>query len=172
MENISDGNRQPPMKPHMGALILSHHPLCRHFDEHVIEIRGRKYCKGCLLSYPTMIITLISGLFIPAFQNFTYFDFLILALITILISLGRLIPFRSNSLSIILRINFGLSLGFGLLSILLAPDIFYVVMIFFSFALIHGSIVFFKWKKFFEPCKECEYYPHFPACPGFDAKSN
>lgn len=167
MEHPSSKYVQTPEKPHMGPLILSHHPLCCSFEKHVVEIGGRKYCKGCLLTYPTMAATLLGGLFAPVFQGFAYTDFLVLALITLLISLFRLIPSESNYLSIALRMNLGLSLGFGWLSILLAPGILHAVIILSFFASIHGIIVFFKWKKFFEPCRECEHYSNLPVCPGF-----
>lgn len=170
MEHPSGKHIRTSGKPRMGPLILSHHPLCCGFDEHVVEIGGRKYCKGCLFSYPTMVATLLIGLFAPVFQNLAYTDFLVFALITLLIGLGRLIPSKSNFLSIALRMNLGLSLGFGWLSILLAPGIFHAVIIFSFFAAIHGIIAFFKWKKFFEPCRECEHYSNLPVCPGFVEK--
>jgi hypothetical protein len=119
-----------------------------------------------------MAIALLSGIFISFFQNFSYFEFLILAFIGFSISLFRLLPINSNTLSIFFRINLGLSLGFGWLSILLAPRIIYSVVIFSMFAMIHGITVFYKWKKLLKPCEKCEDYQNFPKCTGFNVKSN
>lgn len=171
METLSIKKLHAPSKSRMGSLIFSHHPLCDNYNEHVITIRGRKYCKGCMFTYPAMAIALLSGIFISVVQDFSYFEFLILALIGLSISLFRLLPINSKTLSIFFRINLGLSLGFGWLSILFAPGIIHSVLIFSMFAMIHGIIVFYKWGKFLKPCEKCEDYPNFPKCTGFNIKS-
>ena len=39
-------------------ILLSHHPACKKFESHTITLRGKKICLGCLVIYPTIIITL------------------------------------------------------------------------------------------------------------------
>ncbi len=159
--------RKFSLRPSKNPLIFSHHPICGNFDEHIIEIRGRKFCKGCVFTWPVIIIIISIGMFAPFFKNFTYFDFLLLALLTFFISLIRLMPLNFELLSSFLRINFSISLGFGGLSLLHVPNIFYAIIIVWIFAVMLGIIVIYKLRKFLEPCEKCVYNQNFPKCPGF-----
>ena len=41
-------------------LLLSHHPNCDRFQNHVINIKGHRICFGCLIIYPTLILSIIT----------------------------------------------------------------------------------------------------------------
>ena len=40
-------------------ILLSHHPLCGRFSDHLLTIRGRKVCRGCITVYPTFAVMLV-----------------------------------------------------------------------------------------------------------------
>ena len=35
--------------------LISHHPNCDKYEEHVFKIRGKKFCIGCFIGYPTAV---------------------------------------------------------------------------------------------------------------------
>lgn len=43
----------------LGPYRLSHHPFCDQFKNHVYIIRGKKYCRGCIMQYSGMVISFI-----------------------------------------------------------------------------------------------------------------
>ncbi len=43
----------------LGPYRLSHHPFCDQFKDHIYVIKGKKYCRGCVMQYSGMIISFI-----------------------------------------------------------------------------------------------------------------
>ena len=87
-------------------LLLSHHPDLPCFDDDVIVLFNKRICAGCLLAYPTALVTLI--LFHPS-----GIESIFLAL-----AFGVFSQIRRLSKNIIIqhfcRIIAGIALGFGL----------------------------------------------------------
>lgn len=87
-------------------LLLSHHPNLPCFDEDIIVLFNRRICAGCLLAYPTALLTIY--LFHPSGNESIY----------IALAFAAFSQIRRLSKSIILkhfcRIIAGIALGFGI----------------------------------------------------------
>ena len=45
--------------PELEFLLLSHHPDCKKFEDHVIKIKNTRMCIGCLAYYPVFLIVFL-----------------------------------------------------------------------------------------------------------------
>ena len=140
-------------------IILSHHPLCGKFEDHVFKIKGRHVCIGCATVYPSAIMTAIlllvlsSGSFAIAFP---------LALSSFALNLTRFLS-KSHRFSVLFNASLGISLGASLLASIHAPEDLQVVVVVFVLAVaISFSLV--KGRRMLATCKSCERYREFPSC--------
>jgi hypothetical protein len=140
-------------------IILSHHPLCGKFEDHVFKIRGRYVCIGCTTVYPSAILTALvlwignSSSFAIAFP---------IAVSAFALNLLRFSS-RSHRLSILFNISLGVSLGASLLSAIYAPENLRLAVVFVELAVaITFSLA--KGRRMRAKCKSCPRYREFPAC--------
>jgi len=140
-------------------IILSHHPLCGKFDDHMFKIRGRYICIGCVTVYPSAVVTLL----LLSIMNMNSFVIAFpIALSSFAVNLLRFLE-KNHRLSLILNVILGVSVGASLLSAVNAPNniqlavILVVVTVAFSF-------MFFKGHRVLARCKSCQRYPEFPSC--------
>lgn len=141
-------------------LVLSHHPLCDRFDEHVFHLGGRKVCRGCATAYPVAIIVLL-GLLI--FHPLPYDALFILSVAAFVLNLGRFMVKRSIMTDILFNSLLGLSLAAIIASTLTAPSgertaiAALAVSVFIVFNLIKGY-------RMFSTCRRCPMSARFPDC--------
>ncbi len=140
-------------------IILSHHPLCGRFDDHVFRIRGRYVCIGCATVYPSAILTVL----LLSIMNSTSFEIAFpIALSAFALNLVRTLS-KDHRFSVLFNASLGVSLGASLLSAIHAPENLQLAVVLvglavaFTFSLLKGHRVF-------AICKRCPSYGEFPAC--------
>lgn len=140
-------------------ILLSHHPLCGKFDDHVFKIRGRHVCIGCTTVYPSAVVAAV----ILIVSGQTSFGIVFpVALLSFAVNLTRLLV-RSHRFSVLFNACLGVSLSASILSAFHAPEglqlpiIIVGLSVAFSFSLLKGYRVF-------AVCKSCERYGEFPSC--------
>lgn len=149
--------------------LLSHHPHCKYYDKDVLHIGRWRLCWGCIVTYPTMIITLAALLFFNIHNEFTWWQFIVAGTILgsfELISLwrkGR--GLRHRTIKLFLGIGLA-SMTIGVFSIPI--HLFLRFLIFtqlFLIASFFGSIRILAMEK---KCKRCRWNGNWFRCPGFE----
>ena len=140
-------------------IILSHHPLCGKFEDHVFMIRGRYVCIGCATVYPSAILAVL----LLSIMHSTSFEIAFpIALSAFALNLIRFLS-KSHRLSILFNACLGASLGASLLSAIHAPENLQLAVVFVGLA-VAFSFSFLKGHRVFATCKRCPSYREFPAC--------
>jgi len=140
-------------------IILSHHPLCGKFDDHVFKIRGRYVCIGCVTVYPSAVVTLL----LLSIMNMSSFAIAFpIALSSFTVNLLRFLD-KNHRLSLILNVILGVSVGTILLSAVNAPNDIQLAVILVGVT-VAFSFLFLKGHRVLARCKSCQRYTEFPFC--------
>jgi len=140
-------------------IILSHHPLCGKFDDHVFKIKGRYVCIGCATVYPSAILTV---LFLWIMNLSSFAIAFPIAMASFALNMVRFLS-RDHRLSVLFNAILGVSLGASLLSAINAPDNLRlsVVLVGLAVAFIFSFV---KGYRVLATCKSCQRYQEFPSC--------
>ena len=140
-------------------IILSHHPLCGEFDDHVFRIRGRYVCIGCTTVYPSALVALL----LLWVLNVSSFEITFpIAFSSFALNLIRFLS-KSHRYSALFNVFLGVSLGASVLAVihssgslqLAAVLLVLSVTIIFSYA---------KGNRVLAKCRSCERYREWPSC--------
>lgn len=139
-------------------ILLAHHPLCGRFDDHLLTVRGRKVCRGCITVYPTFAVILLLLFlgrpeFLPAFAG---------SLIVFAAQLMRFL-IKGRGWSIFFNAALGSSLALVAYAALVCPSELRV----FVYPFILTVIVVFEYlkgKRMLNQCKECPDRANYPRC--------
>ncbi|MBU1158629.1 MAG: hypothetical protein KKE24_04745 [Candidatus Thermoplasmatota archaeon] len=142
-------------------IILSHHPLCGRFDDHVFKIKGRRVCRGCATVYPSALVTALLLLIVSPISFAITFP---IALSFFAVNLMRLLS-KNHRLSILFNACLGISLGAALFSAIYAPEGLQLVVVIAGLA-VAISFSFLKGRRVFSTCRSCQRYREFPSCCG------
>ncbi len=147
-------------------LLLSHHPNCDRFQNHVINIKGHRICFGCLIIYPTLILSIIT-IFISKNQVNNLFEWHFIIIGAALVSL-KIIDLEKKSYKLIINLFTGIGVALAIFSIFELPfDLWINVIILILFILFTGFLAGYKFDKKMKVCKnECEYKRDWSQCPG------
>ncbi len=140
-------------------IILSHHPLCGRFDDHVFQIGGHYVCIGCTTVYPSALAT---GIFLVLSDLNSFALTILLALSSFGVNLLRF-KIKNHRLSILLNASLGISLGASFFSAAYAPEDLRPFVILAGLAVV-VLFSYVKGHRVFVTCKACERYPEFPSC--------
>ena len=140
-------------------IILSHHPLCGKYEDHVFKIRGRYVCIGCATVYPSAIIT---ALLLSILNSSSFTIAFPIALSSFGLNLMRFLN-KNHRLAILFNTCLGVSLGACLLSVIHAPENVQLAVIFVGLA-VAFSFSFVKGRRMLATCKSCQRYQEFPYC--------
>ncbi len=139
-------------------ILLAHHPLCGRFEDHLLTIRGRKVCRGCVTVYPTFLVMLVLLLlvrpeFITAFVG---------SLILFSAQLLRFIT-SGRGRSIFFNMVLGSSLAMAAYSAIVCPPDLRIYVYPFIITVI---VVFeyLKGRRMLKKCKECPDRAFYPTC--------
>jgi len=139
-------------------ILLAHHPLCGKFDDHMLNIKGRKVCRGCVTVYPTAILIFISMLFIRLEFELAFMVSLMLFGIQLLRFL-----YSGHLISIAFNILLGSSLASVLYSAIICPaDLRIYVYPFIAVVIV--SFEYLKGKRMLDKCHKCPEHGSFPKC--------
>jgi hypothetical protein len=145
-------------------IILSHHPLCGKFEDHVFKIRGRYMCIGCATVYPFAVVTVLLLLI----TNMSSFAIAFpIALSSFAVNLMRFLS-KSHQLSLAFNAILGVSVGASLLSAVYAPKDIQLAVVLVGIA-VAFSFSFLKGHRVLARCRSCQKYPEFPSC--YDPRS-
>jgi hypothetical protein len=139
-------------------ILLSHHPLCGKFDDHLLKIRGKKVCRGCVTVYPTAALLFLTlWLVRPGFQSV-----LMLALVLFGIQLMR---FQSSGhlMAIMFNLMLGSSLASIIYSAIVCPPDLRALLYPFIAAVILG-FEYLKGRRILSRCRNCPDHGSFPEC--------
>ncbi len=149
-------------------MILSHHPNCEHFSDHVYHIGKYRFCIGCFTYYPTIIFTIIfsillidlslQNLFILYFISYLFF-------LAILLSIFHLTGYKI--LKILSKVSIGIGTGFYIVAVLYLP-IFLILKILSLFIVNFyvGVIAYVRVNHIIKECEDqCEYKGNWEVCP-------
>ena len=152
-------------------MLLSHHPDCPNFDNHVIKIGKRRFCIGCFIGYPSGIIGVIL-IFLwqqvhPIPDLFLFLSGMSLLSLFLLSPLGLAEKKAVKILQKIL-VALGGSFLFWWIWTLPNPFLFTLLICAFSFGLILGALNAYHAYGIFKACKKCEHEGYWEECPGFE----
>lgn len=140
-------------------IILSHHPLCGKFEDHIFKIRGRYVCIGCATVYPSAVVTIL----LLSIMNMSSFAIVFpIALSSFAVNLMRFLD-KSHRLSLTFNAILGVSVGASLLSAIYAPKDIQLAVILVGLV-VAFSFSFLKGHRVLARCKSCQRYPEFPFC--------
>jgi len=145
-------------------ILISHHPLCGRFNDHMIDLAGRKVCLGCLFVYPSMVVTLIFIAILTHFYTINYIISLEFAIITFLINLLRIKQIKNKIFSILLRIDLGISLGLAIYTIWVAPVWIPKLVVIYFVVQVASVYIFYRGLKALKTCENCDQHDKFPEC--------
>ncbi|MHA1797359.1 MAG: hypothetical protein ACTSVY_02830 [Candidatus Helarchaeota archaeon] len=158
-----------------GSLLLSHHPDCDEYKNHVFKIGKKRFCIGCFIGFPSMFLTILIIFFlgIPNYISHSYL--FLIGLILLSSYLLKLIPFmKSVRGRICIRSLFGIGLGFLFWGIFASPLSLAENLIVFIF--IFGSFyTFYSTSRVISihiTCHKCKHEHDWKKCPGFKSIRN
>lgn len=154
--------------------LLSHHPECGHFEEHMFAIKGTKFCYGCYIGFPmaffTILFLTVTGLNrIIDPNDLFYFGFYCMC--AYILSVLRLTKFKI--IKIASKVIIGIGLGSFVVSIFsMGLPVWFSLLIIGGFINITTMIVNFKRSyEIQKECKKCEYQYDWDKCPAMRESS-
>ena len=150
-------------------ILLSHHPKCNTFSDHVYHIGNHWLCLGCFTYYPTIMITIIFSIIFFEFSQINIaIMFFVSFIFVVPIVLNIFNLTKSRMLKILTKISLGIGTGLFIISILNMSFLHIILKIlcllqvnFFA-----GLIGYVRANGIIEECKACEYKKDWKNCPG------
>lgn len=150
-------------------ILLSHHPNCEQFSNHVYHLKNYQLCIGCFTFYPIVILVFIlTSLFVNTniyyLINLFYISFLFFTpLILNILGLTRF-----KVLKILSKISIGIGTGFQVTFIIFFPYFHILMKIFFllDVNMVVGVIAYIRGNQIKKDCLDCEFKGDWSKCPG------
>ncbi|MFW9982694.1 MAG: hypothetical protein ACFFE3_12370 [Candidatus Thorarchaeota archaeon] len=158
--------------------LTAHHPVCGHFDEHSLTIRGRKWCIGCTFNtisfFLAMSILLAIWIFDGNLLNrfYLFWGGVIGSILYFLTSLSGLAD-RSSMTKVASKFILGSSFASicwsillinGLLSPELGAKLVLILVLYLGFVTVLNIK---RSYEIFHECEDCEFKMRWSKCPGF-----
>jgi len=151
----------------MKPILLSHHPNCTAFSNHVYNLGRYKLCIGCFTFYPTVVATILFvltffnliliNLFVMFFLSFVFF-------IPIVLNIFGLTKYKL--LKILTKISIGIGTGLLIVSTVCLPIFLFIkISILIDIHFITGAIAYIRAKHIKKRCLECEFEGNWDRCP-------
>ncbi len=153
--------------------LLSHHPDCEKYDEHVLKIRDKKLCIGCFIGYPAAILGIgisFPLMFYDIISKWIFLSIGILLSFATLLSLTRF-P-RKRVRKIIQKLLIGLGSGFILSAVWFMMGFawyFKILVIWGTIIILNIPISLMHYKTHQKSCQDCEWKNDWEKCPGFQS---
>jgi multisubunit Na+/H+ antiporter MnhG subunit len=154
--------------------LLSHHPNCEKYEEHVFKIREKKFCIGCFIGYPAAIVGI--GVSFPLVFYYMIIKWIFLA-IGVFLSFATLLSLtqfpKKRTRKILQKLMIGIGSGFILTSIWFFMEFswyFKVLVIWGAIIVLNIPISLMHYKTHQKSCHTCEWKNDWSECPGFSRK--
>jgi len=151
--------------------LISHHPNCEKFEEHVFKIRDKKFCIGCFVGYPAAILGI--GISFPLIY-FNLINVWIILGIGILFSFATLLSLtqfpKKRARKILQKLLIGMGSGFIIASLwnfMSFAWYFKILVIWGAIIVLNIPISIMHYKTHDKICKNCEWKNNWNECPGF-----
>jgi hypothetical protein len=150
-------------------ILLSHHPNCEMFSNHVYHLGKYKLCIGCFTFYPVLILTFtiitmflelnINNLVLLFYLSFLFFLPLILNIIGLT---------KYKFLKIFSKVAIGIGTGFQVTFIIYFPyfNIIMKILFLLDINMVIGVIAYIRGNHIKKDCLECEFEGDWSTCPG------
>jgi hypothetical protein len=149
--------------------VVSHHPHCKYYHKDVLHIGKWRFCWGCIVTYPVMILTIFLILILGLNDEFSWWQFVITGILFgsfEFISLwrkGR--GLRHRTIKFFLGIGLAaMIIGIFSIPIHLGFRILILVQLYFI-AAFFGS---FRIRAMEKKCRKCFWKGNWNRCPGFE----
>jgi hypothetical protein len=152
-------------------LLLSHHPNCQNFENHIFKIGKYRFCIGCFIGYPVAIITVVVLYFLlnlPEIDPNILFWIGVGFMTSFILSPLKLTRYKPIKIGQKILFNIGGAFLFWwtwsftrslIINLLLFIGLF---SIFFALVNVYHSY------GLYTICRECEYHLQWELCPGFE----
>ncbi len=148
-------------------LLLSHHPNCETFSEHVYHIGTHKLCIGCFTFYPTVFATILSILIFVSLSLLNLFMMFFLSylfFLPIFLNIFGLTKFKF--LKILSKISIGIGTGLLIVSTIFLPLLLIIkISLLMEINFIIGAIAYIRAKDIKKICLACQYEGNWNKCP-------
>lgn len=151
--------------------LISHHPNCEKYEEHVFKIRKVKFCIGCFIGYPSAIAGIGISLPLVYFELVSAWIFLSIGIVfscAVLLSLTQFTKKRGRK--ILQKFLIGMGSGFILTSIWSFMGFawyFKLLIIWGVIVVLNIPISIMHYKNHEKVCHQCEWKRMSKNCPGF-----
>lgn len=149
-------------------IMLSHHPNCDEFSDHVYHLGKHLLCIGCFTFYPMIIITIIATLLFVDLNVYNLVSMYLISFICfvpIILNVVGLTKYRF--LKIFSKASNGIGVGLHLVSVFLLP--FLLIIKIFTLLEINflvGAIAYIRANRIKKDCIKCDYQGNWDDCPG------
>lgn len=148
-------------------LLISHHPNCIKFSNHVFNVGTKKLCLSCMTIYPTIVSSFI--IFSLALTQTIFWILLTIGVIMMFPKIyTSIVDIPRREIKIITNIFFGLGISLFVLGIFESPFGLILNMVFFVlFLIVISQLSYQRLKKIIKTCDSCDYHRNWSKCPGF-----
>lgn len=159
----------------LGPYRLSHHPLCEQFQDHVYLIRGRKFCRGCVMQYSGIIVfilILVIGSISNLWSGISDIQVGLVLYFLVFATLVATYLVRNRVVKDIARFLLGVSFSLAITLWVFTPDLLVKGWILLNF--IPGYIYLNKKRSRNNNlvCIGCEEFKRQPVCSGYQIYSD
>ena len=149
-------------------ILLSHHPNCEMYSNHVYHLGKYKFCIGCFTLYPTIILTIMFVLvFIELKLETIVMIFNISFIFFTPLILNILGYTKYKFLKVFSKISLGIGIGLYLIATFSLPfhPIFKILTLF-EINMYIGIIAYIRARHIKKDCAQCEFQGNWDSCPG------
>ena len=149
-------------------ILLSHHPNCDEFSDHVYHLGKRHLCIGCFTFYPVIIITIILTFLFGELNIYNLISMYLISFIffiPIILSIVGLTKYRF--LKIFSKASNGIGVGLHLVSVFLLPfPLIVKILTLLEINFLIGAIAYIRANHIKKDCFKCDYQGNWDDCPG------
>ncbi len=151
--------------------MLSHHPNCDNFGKnHTINIGKYRYCIGCFIGYPSVIIGILAIYYLNLVMILESIYLFTLGMVLIsFVILSPLNLTKIKSVKILQKVLIGVGSAFLFWWIWSLPNIFIINFLYFImvYGLIGALLNMYHMYGLNKTCKNCEHSRDWQHCSGF-----
>ena len=151
--------------------LVSHHPNCKQYEEHVFIIKDRKFCIGCFIGYPSAILGIGLSILLVIFEIIPNYVNLFIGIVLSLAVLLSLTQFpNKRKRKILQKFMIGVGSGFIISSMWFFLGLawyFKILIVWAAIIVINIPISLMHYQNHEKICRNCEWKNNWSECPGF-----
>ncbi|MBW1692433.1 MAG: hypothetical protein JRJ70_17175 [Deltaproteobacteria bacterium] len=149
--------------------LLSHHPHCKYYSKDVLKIGKYRFCWGCIVTYPTMVSSMILFLLLDFQNKFAWWEFVIAGIIFGSYEFISLWRKGSGLRHRIIKFLLGIGLALTTIGVFTIPiHLFFRILIFIQLYMMAGLLGSLRMVAMEKKCRKCKWKGNWYKCPGFE----